>query len=369
MTAIEKQLSSCTFSDALYVTADEGRDDVISDELTANEDGVRQIEVNRKLRTTSNIITDTSSEYFSTQTHQSYSSSSADDSGLSCTPPLMTPDPNCQLPSSTTSPYDSCYPADVELTTDVDIELLQKTLEDSDMFLDDDDNDNDDKAENNDPMTLDRQDNQDEKNYINNDQMRSSGERNINRSNSNANSSKDSDQTISGGRKSSTSNNSFIIVATSHKRHLSPSSSSTSSFLMENNGNDESRRRPNNDYDEKAASSWRHVGDESTTSSVYQRLESDSSFGFEQPSMEYEDAYFEPCAQSSPSKDNKQQKREKIFIRELSFDELQDIKGWLFLFYFSILSWRSQMLNCFYWNCSASFFVVCKQTVVSKALS
>ena len=88
MTAIEERLSSCTFSDALYVTADEGRDGVISStELTASDDGANnQHEINRKSRftsSTSNVITDTSTEYFSAQTHQTYTSpfSSADDSG------------------------------------------------------------------------------------------------------------------------------------------------------------------------------------------------------------------------------------------------------------------------------------------------
>ena len=365
MTAIEERLSSCTFSDALYVTADEGRDGVISStELTASDDGaINQHEINRKSRftsSTSNVITDTSTEYFSAQTHQTYTSpfSSADDSGLSCTPPLLTQPPFSTTHSVssriTAKSYDSCYPADVESTTDVDLELLQKTLEDSDIFSDEKEligTRTEDSRQSN-LMTSDEQDNHVET---------TSDEEQVNKSittttNDNKNSSKDSDQTISpggGGRKtSSTSNNSFIIVATSHKRHLSPSSSLSSSCARENNGNGESRRRLNNDGDgddEKAAavisyrnhndgneetSSWSHIGDESTTSSVYHRLESDSSFGIEQPSMEYEDAYFEPCAQSSPTKDDQQgqhqQKREKIFIRELSFDELQDIQG-LFL--------------------------------------
>lgn len=66
------------------------------------------------------------------------------------------------------------------------------------------------------------------------------------------------------------------------------------------------------------------VSKTSDTTSTYtfdgEYIESDM---FEQPSMEY-DLSWQPRAESSPMK---KEAREKIFIRELSFDENQDVKG------------------------------------------
>ena len=295
MTAIEERLSSCTFSDALYVTADEG--DV--DHGTTAVCGGSEI--------------DTSSEYFSAQTHPH---SSTDDSGLSCTPPAVT------------SMHGGYYLAE---SSSVDMELLEMTLEDSEMLTDAEEAERQESVYSSGNQASDGQesvyssenqasDGQDEKNRSNN--YKTGGQ---DKSIYNNNTTQ-----VTSKRKSSTaSNSSFVIVATSHqRRHLSPSSSS---FL--NNG-DESQQQSsnNNDYD----LSSRRNDDSSSSSSFYHRSRGTTdradkydSFFFEQPSMEYEDTYFAPCAQSSPSKDKQQQqKREKIYIRELSFDELQDVTGW-----------------------------------------
>jgi len=103
-----------------------------------------------------------------------------------------------------------------------------------------------------------------------------------------------------------TVSNSFIVVASSHKRSSDGSLSS---------------RPPDSS---RSARSSRCSGSSLSTFMFDGSVVSNDDF-FEQPSMEYDDA-FAPCAQSSPTK-SEQQKREKIIIRELSFDELQDVKG------------------------------------------
>jgi len=200
MTTVDSSVS-CTFSDALYVTAD--------DDKSSKEDA--------------------SSEYFTANTHQS---TSIDDSGLSCTPPY-----GCLLSSGT-----------------IDTDLLEETLE-GEMLSD--------------FLSPAR----DEREEIINDEKE---------------------------RKSSANSNSFIIVSTSHMRHKS----SSSSF-------NETRSGRSSRCSESISSQF--------------NVDPNDDFFVEQPSMEYEDA-FVPCAQSSPTK-AEQKEREKIFIRELSFDELQDVKG------------------------------------------
>ena len=316
MTAIEERLSSCTFSDALYVTADEG--DV--DHGTTAVCGGSEIENNRKSkkRLSDHVIIDTSSEYFSAQTHPY---SSTDDSGLSCTPPAAT------------SMHGGYYLAE---SSSVDMELLEITLEDSEMLTDAQEEERQESVYSSGNQASDGQesvysnenqasDGQDEKNSSNNYKTSGGQDKSIYNNNTTQ---------VTSKRKSSTaSNSSFVIVATSHqRRHLSPSSSS---FL--NDGDDESQQQSSNDsdYDLSSRPNDESASVSSSSSSFYHRSRGTTdgadkydSFFFEQPSMEYEDTYFAPCAQSSPSKGKQQQKREKIYIRELSFDELQDVTGW-----------------------------------------
>ena len=200
MTALGESLSSCTFSDALYVTARDG-------EITSEEKS------------------GTASEYFSAPTHM-------DDSGMSCSPPS-----GCFLSSS-----------------DIDTSLLEETLEEA---------------------ALEEKAHKEEK----------------------------SSDTLSHNATS----NSFIIVSSSRNRSSGGSSSS---------------RPP---ASSRSARSSRCSGSSSISTFMLDGSVVSNDDFFDQPSMEYDDA-FAPCAQSSPTK-SEHQKREKIILRELSFDELQDVKG------------------------------------------
>ena len=352
MTSIEDRLSSCTFSDALYVTADDGSGFEI-----AEEDNLNRLKLKYDNRestpASSDFVFDTSSEYFTAQSQQHTtntfnsftSSSSADDSGLSCGTPPYRVDSEVGYPLSSSR---------------VDIDLLEKTLEeeagDTDMLVSDEE-------ENIISSQLNRSNcitNDKEIEYIQNNENQVNANKElgksckINSSSTTANNTNnsttannslsttrhredsyntdttvithgDSTSTLSGG---GGSQNPFIIVAASHQRHQS-SSSFTSLYSLDDDtasGSEEeygkresvcSNIDKTNDNDEDR-SSRDGIGDnESISSSIH--LSTTSSFFFEQPSMEYEDAYFAPCAESSPSSKQQHQERDKIYIRYIIY--------------------------------------------------